>query len=178
MVDDATLLKVEELLAEFADGAAEHHLGVTGPEVAECGLDADLVLFNQRDFNKELECMVASVIREDANIATLHGCTLPKAVWKAALEDGQYVKFVMKVKGANEAKSKLWKILREQRAGEWWGAAQHGISDIQQTTLIIIGRDGKVTGLHLDWTEAKNVAFALGQVWLACCVCRQPCSRV
>jgi len=42
------------------------------------------------------------------------------------------------------------------------------INDIYQSTLLLIGKADQGTGFHVDWTEAKNIAFACNQVSVIC----------
>ena len=52
---------------------------------------------------------------------------------------------------------------------EWWADAMEArISDIYQSTLLLIGKADQGTGFHVDWTEAKNIAFACNQVSVTC----------
>ena len=53
-------------------------------------------------------------------------------------------------------------ILRWRR-GEAWGMLnlQDGITTMARSTLVLIGRAGRHTGLHLDRAEAVNVAFGV-----------------
>lgn len=79
---------------------------------------------------------------------------------------GAYVKFTLEVKISCIEASwllHLMDLLREA-GGEWWGAPQFGIVSKRLATLILVGGEGTMTGLHVDWTEAKNLAFSLGKV--------------
>ena len=48
---------------------------------------------------------------------------------------------------------------------EWWSAAEANcIADVSQATLLLFGKADSFTGFHVDWTEAKNIAFATQKV--------------
>lgn len=41
-------------------------------------------------------------------------------------------------------------------------AAGHGMLDMWRSTLILVGDKYAYTGIHVDWTEAHNVAYGVG----------------
>jgi hypothetical protein len=43
-----------------------------------------------------------------------------------------------------------------------WSCAARGITDPARAALVLLGAMSTFTGIHLDWTEAFNVAFAVG----------------
>lgn len=56
-------------------------------------------------------------------------------------------------------------VLRGVRAvlGSSWCPAARTLTDPMRSTLVLLGDKEQYTGLHLDWTEAFNVAFPVGR---------------
>lgn len=52
-------------------------------------------------------------------------------------------------------------LMKKMREKEVFLDAANGIIDTVTTTLVFISRAGAVTGFHLDWTEAMNVALLI-----------------
>ncbi|DBA96115.1 TPA: hypothetical protein ACH3X1_015671 [Trebouxia sp. C0004] len=78
---------------------------------------------------------------------------------------GDYLTCNLQLKPEPSAQAKLLGDLRESQADmEWWADAMEArINDIYQSTLLLIGKADQGTGFHVDWTEAKNIAFACNQ---------------
>lgn len=53
--------------------------------------------------------------------------------------------------------------LREKLSGELVKSARN-LTDAKRSSLVFLGAGQSCTGLHLDWTEAYNRAFAVGDV--------------
>ncbi len=94
-----------------------------------------------------------------------------KGVTHALLNEykrGDYLTCNLQLNPEPSAQAKLLADLRESQADmEWWADAMEArINDIYQSTLLLIGQADQGTGFHVDWTEAKNIAFACSQVSL------------
>lgn len=76
---------------------------------------------------------------------------------------GNYLTCNLQLQPEPSAQAKLLADLRESQADmEWWADAMEArINDIYQSTLLLIGKADQETGFHVDWTEAKNIAFCL-----------------
>ena len=61
-----------------------------------------------------------------------------------------------------QAGGRLHRTTHEMRANEWWGQELKNVVDKLRTALVIAGKAGCFTGLHVDWTQAKNIALFLG----------------
>ncbi len=68
----------------------------------------------------------------------------------------------------------LYKMRQAHAAEEWGWQHARGVTDAQRATLLLFGNAGTRTFMHLDITEASNVAFATQQV--SFCSLRVLCS--
>jgi hypothetical protein len=88
----------------------------------------------------------------------------PALTVQAAICGGVKVEFNPQIKLKQQAESLLWLLMDQLRKDEWWGQELTGILDRIRTTLVLAAQAGVETVFHIDWTEAFNVAFGLGQV--------------
>ena len=54
------------------------------------------------------------------------------------------------------------RVLGDKALNSWWPRkTANARTDIFKSTLLLLGAAGSGTGLHIDWTEALNLALAI-----------------
>ncbi len=66
---------------------------------------------------------------------------------------------------------KLLDVRLQHKQKGWWQYA-YGLQDLSRASLWLLGSKGCGTGFHVDWAEANNIAWAIGEekvmTFLAC----------
>ena len=94
--------------------------------------------------------------------------TIATSVAKA-VRNGKYLQLNLKFDGAAELPEVIQAVhcLRKAHAKDEWGwdlAVRANIQDSNRATLVLMGIEKTGTKGHLDWTEARNIAFAIDEV--------------
>ena len=78
------------------------------------------------------------------------------------MHKGEYVAFTIRTDAATTAEAQFMVDTRASRAAnEWWGPHTDAIVDKHNTTMIFMGKAGNFTGMHADWADAQDIAFAV-----------------
>jgi len=76
--------------------------------------------------------------------------------WTWALDDGLDV--------LPDIVRKLWDVREAYKAQEWGWEYARGYQDYRRGTLVLWGSESSTTSTHVDWTIARNIAFATTEV--------------
>ncbi len=93
-----------------------------------------------------------------------------------AVRKGHYLQFNLKFDEVVELPPALQALrcirqAHEKREWGWCYATGINLQDPRRGTLVLLGIEGTGTDLHVDWSEAENVAFAFEEVSITCKTC-------
>ncbi|KAL0018416.1 hypothetical protein WJX79_010142 [Trebouxia sp. C0005] len=73
-----------------------------------------------------------------------------------------YIAFTIRSDAATTPEAKFMVDTRAASApNEWWGVHTDAVVDVHNTTMIFMGQAKNFTGMHGDWADAVNIAFAV-----------------
>ncbi|DBA75688.1 TPA: hypothetical protein ACH3X2_009052, partial [Trebouxia sp. C0005] len=92
--------------------------------------------------------------------------------------DGEYIAFTIRSDAATTPEAKFMVDTRAASApNEWWGVHTDAVVDVHNTTMIFMGQAKNFTGMHGDWADAVNIAFAVQAKGKNKWVCSMPLAR-
>jgi hypothetical protein len=160
-IDDTMLSQVISLISKVSPNSVSNNTHIL-PEEPVCfkvlPTTADYCWIKEK-FDKEIQLFDEDELFTE-EFKRKYCVTNRRDIFDASLS--VYIQFVVSINDARKKKkSELYKVLKQLRSEESRNPLQE--TGCYNDVLILLGNASGMTPWHLDWMEAKNVAFSCAQ---------------